>query len=261
MRPSSALVLAFAASTVAQDQVLLVDKLKGWFAQATAAVSSAVPAAASSPVASGRAKAAESIQHELTLENWKETLTVDPSVSTPTTQEWLVYITGGNATCFGFCGNTTKAWNTSLPLLAAKPNPPKFAVIDCDAQPVLCNSWSVGPPSLYYFQIPKPLADQSAPAATVRYQPLNRTSTTTDTLKKLVLDNELENVVPYEGYFHPFNGPLQQYGLAVPLAYVIWGFSKMPSWLPMILISFMSRTIMGRRGQGPAPRAAAQPAQ
>lgn len=261
MRPSSALVLAFAASTLAQDQIPLVDKVKGWFAQATAAVSSAVPAAASSPVASGRAKVAETIQHPLTLENWKETLTVDPSASTPTTQEWLVYITGGNATCFGFCGNATKAWNASLPFLAAKPNAPKFAVIDCDAEPLLCNSWSVGPPSLYYFQIPKPLADQSAPAATVRYQPLNRTSTTVDTFKKLVLDNDFEKVEPYEGYFHPFNGELQQYGLALPLAYVMWGFSKMPSWLPMILISFMSRTFMGRRGQGPAPRAGGQAAQ
>lgn len=260
MRPTSALVLAFAASTLAEDQIPLVDKVKGWFSQATAAVSSAVPAAASSPVAASREKVAEAIQHELTLENWKETLTTDPAASPPSTQEWLVYITGGNVTCFGFCGNATKAWNASLPLLAAKPNPPKFGIVDCDAQPLLCNSWSIGPPSLYHFQIPKPLADQSAPAATVRYQPLNRTSTTVDTFKKLVLDNDLEKVVPYEGLFHPFNGQLQEYGLALPFAYVMWGFSKMPSWLPMILISFLSRTFMGRRAQ-PAPRAGAAPAQ
>ncbi|KAF1962953.1 hypothetical protein CC80DRAFT_398519 [Byssothecium circinans] len=243
MRPTSAIVFAFAASTLAQDQVPLVDKLKGWFSQASAAVSSAVPSAPS-PVAASRAKVAEAIQYPLTLENWKETLTVDPTASAPTTQDWLVFVTGGNATCYGFCGNATKAWNASLPLLAAKPSPPKFAVLDCETEQILCNSWSVVPPSLYYFQIPKPLADQSAPAATVRYQPLNRTSTTVDTLKKLVLDNEIEKVTPYEGYFHPFNGELQQYGLAVPLAYAIWGFNKMPSWLPMILISLVSRSFM-----------------
>lgn len=65
-----------------------------------------------------------------------------------------------------------------------------------------------------------------------------------DTFKSLVLDKELEKKEPYEGPWHPFNGFIQEYGLAVPLAYVFWGFSKMPSWLPMILISFLSRSFM-----------------
>jgi hypothetical protein len=140
--------------------------------------------------------------------------------------------------------SNTNANQTSLPLLAAQPNAPKFAIVDCDEQPILCNSWSVGPPSLYHFSIPKPLADQSAPATTARYIPLNRTSTTTETIKTLVVDKELENTPPYEGLFHPFNGPLQEYGLAIPAAWVFWAFSKMPSWLPMILISFVSRSFM-----------------
>ena len=113
---SSSLVLAFSALALAQDQVPLVDKVKGWFGAATAALSSAVPKP-SSPTDTVRGKVAEHIQHELTLENWKETLTVDPTASAPSTQEWLVFITGGNATCFGFCGNATKAWNVSLPLV------------------------------------------------------------------------------------------------------------------------------------------------
>lgn len=92
--------------------------------------------------------------------------------------------------------------------------------------------------------IPKPLADQSAPAPTVRYIPLNRTSVSAPELTKLVVQKEYEKTEPYEGMWHPFNGPLQQYGLAIPLGYVFWGFSKMPSWLPMILISFLSRTFM-----------------
>lgn len=111
---SSSLVLAFAASALAQEQVPLLDKIKGFWNQATAVVSSAVPAAPSAPLKAASAKAAEHIQHELTLENWKDVLTVDPTVSTPTTQDWLVYITGGNATCFGMCGNATKAWNVRL---------------------------------------------------------------------------------------------------------------------------------------------------
>jgi hypothetical protein len=253
MRFTTALLFALPALSLAEEQVPLVDKVKGWLGKAASAVSSAVPAAPS-PLDAGAAKAAESIQHELTLENWKDVLTADPTASAPTTQDWLVYINGGNVSCFGFCGNATKAWNTSLPLLAAKPNAPKFAVVDCDEQPILCNSWSVGPPSLYYFQIPKPLADQSAPSPTVRYIPLNRTSTTVETFKKLVLDGEYEKQEPYEGVWHPFSGPIQQYNLAIPIGYVFWAFSKMPSWLPMILISFISRSFMSRRA-GPQPTA------
>lgn len=129
-------------------------------------------------------------------------------------------------------------------MLAAKPNAPKFAYLDCEIDNILCNSWSVGAPSLYYFQIPKPLADQSAPVPTVRYQPLNRTSTTAQIFKDLILNNEIEKVAPYEGIFHPFNGLLQKYQLAVPYGYATWAFSKMPSWLPMIFISFASRSFM-----------------
>ena len=118
MRPSSALFIAFAASAAAQDQIPLLDKLKGFLNQATAAISSAVPAAPSNPVKAASGKVTASIQHELTLENWKDVLTVDPTVSTPATQDWLVYITGGNSTCYGLCGNTTKAWNVRLPFFA-----------------------------------------------------------------------------------------------------------------------------------------------
>jgi len=241
--------------------------VKGFFNKATSVVSSAIPAAPSAPInkaaEAAAAKAASAIQYRLTLENWKETLTVDPTVSAPTTQDWLVFATGGNATCWGLCGNVTKAWNASLPVLAAKPNAPKFAYLDCEVENILCNSWGVGAPSLYYMQIPKPLADQSAPVPTVRYMPLNRTSTTAATLKRLIVDNEIESVAPYEGLFHPFNGELQKFNLAIPYAYVTWGFSKMPSWLPMILISFFSRSVMGKRMNPgtPAQAQGARPAQ
>ena len=243
MRFSSTLLLALPAVALAEDQIPLFERVKGFLNKAKDAVTSAVPAAPS-PLDAGAAKVAAAVQHELTLENWKDTLTLDPRASAPTTQDWLVYITGGNTTCYGFCGNTTKAWNNSLPLLASKPNGPKFAVLDCETQPILCNSWSVGPPALYYFQIPKPLADQSAPAPTARFIPLNRTSTTIDTLKKLVLDKEYEKTEPYEGLWHPFNGKIQQLGIAYPVGYALWAFSKMPSWLPMILISLLSRSFM-----------------
>ncbi|KAF2107298.1 hypothetical protein BDV96DRAFT_557954 [Lophiotrema nucula] len=266
MRFSSTLLLALPALALAEEQVPLGDKVKGWFNKAKDAVSSAASAVPSSPIGAASGKIAESVQHHLTADNWKSVLTVDPTASAPTTKDWLVYITGGNVTCFGFCGNVTEAWNKSVPALAATPKGPSFAVLDCEAEPILCNSWSVGPPSIYYFQIPKPLADQSAPAPTARYIPLNRTKSAPEVAKDitgLVVNKEYENTPPYEGVWHPFSGFIQQYGLAIPFGYVFWGFSKMPSWLPMILISFLSRSFMGRRmpqggaaqpgGAAPAP--------
>lgn len=55
---------------------------------------------------------------------------------------------------------------------------------------------------------------------------------------------EYKNTPAYEGYFHPFDGLIAQYGLAVPLAYVMWGLTKMPSWLPMVAISLSTRLFM-----------------
>jgi hypothetical protein len=122
MRVSSSLLLALPALAVAEEQIPLLDKVKGFFNKATAAVSSSIPSMPSMPSApidsatnKAAANAAAAIQYPLTLENWKEVLTVDPTASPPTTQDWLIFATGGNTTCFGLCGNATKAWNVRIP--------------------------------------------------------------------------------------------------------------------------------------------------
>ncbi|KAF2005178.1 hypothetical protein P154DRAFT_518711 [Amniculicola lignicola CBS 123094] len=260
MRVSSSVVLALPALAAAQAQIPIVDKIMGFFNQAKDAVTSAIPAAPSSAAEAAASKAAAAVVYELTPENWKQVLTADATAGAPTTQDWVVYINGGESTCYGMCGNATKAWNASVALISAKPSAPKLATLDCEAHQILCNEWSVGPPSIYYMQLPQPLADQSAPGPTVRFISLSRNATTVDTITKIVLDKEYEDTPPYEGMFHPFTGLLQQYGVATPFAYVMWGFAKMPSWLPMILISFFSRSFMGRRQPG-GPPAAAAPAQ
>lgn len=118
MRFSSTLLLALPALAIAEEQVPLFEKVKGFFNKATAAVSSAVPAAPSNPIKAATdkasSKAAAAIQHTLTLENWREILTVDPTASPPTTQDWLIFVTGGNTTCYGLCANATKAWNVRI---------------------------------------------------------------------------------------------------------------------------------------------------
>lgn len=104
--------------------------------------------------------------------------------------------------------------------------------------------WAVGPPSIYHFLLPKPLADQSNPATTARFIPLNRTSVTATEITELVTKGKYKETEPYEGYFHPFDGILAKTGINLYYGYFSWGFNKMPSWLPMIAISMLSRTFM-----------------
>lgn len=112
MRFSRSLLLALPALALAEEQVPLFDKLKGYLNKATAAVSSAIPAV--SPLDAGAAKVAEHVVSPLTLENWQSVLTPSGSaIQSEGPEHWLVYITGGNVTCYGLCANATKAWNVS----------------------------------------------------------------------------------------------------------------------------------------------------
>ena len=120
MRFSSGLVLALPALAVAEEQIPILDKVKGFFNKATAAVSASISSMPSAPVDTATskvaAKVAEVIQYPITLENWKDVMTVDATASPRTTQDWLVFTTGGNNTCFGLCGNVTTAWNVRMAL-------------------------------------------------------------------------------------------------------------------------------------------------
>lgn len=132
----------------------------------------------------------------------------------------------------------------SAAFLSTKSNGPNLAILDCETQPILCNAWSVGPPSIYYMLIPQPLPDQSKAATEVHYIPLNRTSIKASDITELYTKKTYKNTPAYEGLWHPFDGELQHYGADVPLAYALYYFSMIPSWAPMILISMFGRTMM-----------------
>lgn len=175
----------------------------------------------------------------LTLGDWKETIlsSVKPTSTKP--EEWWVLITGGNKTCFGHCNTVETAFNETAGLFALNPTAPHLAYLSCENQPVLCNSWGAGAPSLWILHV----AALPAPVD-VRTVYLNSTTTNVKTFTDLHSSKSWKEKPLYEGYFHPFDGPLAQYGLAVPLGYVFWIFSVVPSWLFMIGISFVSRNIM-----------------
>jgi hypothetical protein len=113
MRFSSTLVVVLPALALAQEQVPLADKIKGWINRAQSYVSSAVPSVPS-PMDAGAAKVAEHVEHVLTLDNWKSVLVANPSTTAAGPEDWMIYITGGNKTCYGVCGNATKAWNVRI---------------------------------------------------------------------------------------------------------------------------------------------------
>lgn len=55
----------------------------------------------------------------------------------------------------------------------------------------------------------------------------------------------------------PIDGALQKYGMQLPFGMLIWVMGAVPSWLMMIVISFVSRQMMNRRmneGPGGIPR-------
>ena len=196
------------------------------------------PNRAHSPQAAA-AKAGGRTLNILTLADWEQTIrgVVKPTSTKP--EEWWVLVTGGNRTCFGQCEKIEKAFNETALLWALNPAAPHLGFLNCEDQPVLCNAWSAGAPSLAVFEVlPKP--------APVNYwtKSLNTTTTTPQTFVDLHAAKQYKLHEPYQGLFHPFDGFFAQYGLAVPLGYVFWAFGIIPSWMFMIGISFLSRSFM-----------------
>ena len=242
MRFSTATLLALPLLAAATQQESPLEQAKAqaqyWFDK----ISSYIPNP-SKPhtvdINAAAAKAGGKALNVFTLNDWESTIrsSVKPVSSTP--EEWWVLVTGGNKTCFGLCGNVEKAFNESAILFAVNPTAPHLAYLNCDNQPVLCNSWGAGPPHLWIMEV----AAKPAPVD-IRLVSLNTTTTNVKTFTDLHATQSWKEKTPYEGYFHPFDGQLAKLGLAVPLGYVFWVFSVVPSWLFMIGISFISRNIM-----------------
>ncbi|RFU28000.1 hypothetical protein B7463_g8340, partial [Scytalidium lignicola] len=253
MRFTSISLLALPLLTVAAQESPL-DQAKAqaqfWFNKIAAYLPNpSVP----EPSEAAAVKPTERPVHVLTLDNWQETIrsSVKPAGSTP--EEWWVFVTGGNKTCFGHCQKVEAAFNETAALWSSDPKAPHLAYLNCESQPVLCNSWGAGPLNLWIMEVPAPPAPVD-----IHHWNLNATTTTAKTFQDLRSSGEWKNKPAYEGYyFHPFNGLLAQYNLAVPLGYFFWGFSIVPSWLFMIIVSFFSRRIVNNRLGPAAPPAAA----
>ena len=245
MHLTSVLLLALPALTTAQSQKPLGEKVGDNIQSWLNAAKAYLPPSMISPIGTGAAQAAAKNVTPLTLENWQSTLTPSASASSTTAPEtWMILVSGGNKTCYGQCAGIELAWNESATAFAVDPTAPNLGYVNCDTSAILCSIWAAGPPAIWHIQLPIPAADQSKPATTIHIVPLNTTTSTAQEIIEIHYAKTFEKTPVYEGAFHPFDGQLAKLGLNVPLGYVLYGFSKVPSWMFMILVSFASRTIM-----------------
>ncbi|KAM0426927.1 hypothetical protein ACHAPT_007825 [Fusarium lateritium] len=238
---SSTIIAALPALAAAQDSP--VDQYKAQFQDILGQIGSYIPNPGYyDPAAALEAKTGAMRLNILTLENWKDTLYEPVAAGATTPEEWWVLVSGGNKTCYGRCGTVEQAFNETAAKFALLENSPHMAYLNCDNQPILCNSWSTGPASLYIFEmLPSP-----APVDIYKRR-LNLTTTASDDLVNLQASGSKEEFDLVNGWFHPINGKAAENGLAVPFGYVMWAFGLIPNWLFMLLVSFGSRTMMSRR--------------
>lgn len=185
------------------------------------------------------AKAGGSNIDILSIDTWKSTLrnSVTPNSAKP--EEWWVFITGGNKTCYGRCGQAELAFNESALLFKADPTAPHMAMVNCELQPILCNSWATGPPALYIMEV----TPGDSPVD-VYYPRFNTSTITAADFVKMHATNSFKETEPYTGYFHPFDGEIAKFGLGKPIGWTLFVFNVLPNWLFMILVSFASRSMM-----------------
>ncbi|PYH73459.1 aminoacyl-tRNA hydrolase [Aspergillus vadensis CBS 113365] len=229
------------ALAVAQEQVPLADRVQGWFNKAKSYLPTATPVAPAAAVVEKvveKTKIQEKTVSEFNLTNWQSYL--EPA-SEP--QDWLVYITGGNKTCFGRCDKADKAFNESVLLFSADPTSPNLGKLDCEENKVLCSAWGAGAPSVWFLQVPQAQLGEERPNTPLHTVYLNSTTVTPETIYKVHSEKVWEKAPAYDGPLHPTDGWLAQNNLLLPLGYVIYGFSAIPSWLFMIGISFFSRAV------------------
>lgn len=138
----------------------------------------------------------------------------------------------------GKCDQIDKAFNEAAGRFAILPKAPHMAHVNCDEQPVLCNSWSAVPGNVWAFEMLPPPA-----AIDISRSRLNLTTTTSDSLVALHTDGK-KSFKLIDSWFHPFNGKAAELGVAVPFGYAMWAFGLVPNWAFMILVSFVSRSMM-----------------
>ena len=172
----------------------------------------------------------------------------------------MVLLTGGPRSCAGGrCDGLERVWNETaatlavLPASSDVPSLPHLGLVDCDADGVLCTTWFAGPPALWHVVLPprETVTEDGRPQSPARRDPVARiigVNASTVTVKGLVdvhRARRFEEQKPLGGrWTDPFAGPLARYGVLVPVGYMFFALSKVPSWMVMVVMSFGTRMLM-----------------
>ncbi|DAA74474.1 TPA_exp: Uncharacterized protein A8136_3441 [Trichophyton benhamiae CBS 112371] len=252
------------ALAAAQEQVPFAERLQGWFNQAKELLPTPKVPQAVAPVTTPAPPKAAVVKpktvSQFNPDNWRDILTPQ---SKP--QEWLIFVTGGNKTCFGQCGQANRAWKEAQNQFALDAQSPNLGRVNCEAQGLLCAIWSVSPPMLWHIQVPStPSIGEEKPLTPIHPFRLNATTVTADDIYKVHSEKLWEKEPELQTMFHPFNGLAAEYRINEVVGYIIYCLGMIPSWAMMVGISFISRTMMSRRmgrpGQGPGAPGGAAPA-
>ena len=242
---AAALLPLLSGATFAQEQKPLVAQARGWLDSARSYLTSASAAPSAATSAAAKASAAKTIS-TLTSANW-------PSVLAPQAKpaSWMILVTGGNRTCGGHCDASDDAFNKTAVLLAADPRAPQLARVDCDAEGPLCTAWWASPATVWHVERPAAAEyeaakarGEGAPETKIAVTRLNVTTVTTQDVMELHSLGKWEEGSAVQGFFHPFDGPMAKVGVLVPFGYVMDRLGKIPPFVLMIVLSFLTRHFM-----------------
>jgi hypothetical protein len=99
-------LFALAGTVAAAEQPGMMDKVTNWFTNMKTQIGNTI----THPIDAGASAVAGAVVQPLGMSNWKEHLMPRPDEP----QEWMVYMTGGNKTCYGRCEKADRAWNVRL---------------------------------------------------------------------------------------------------------------------------------------------------
>ncbi len=107
-------LLPAATLTLTDDaQVPLKDRAFGWFDKAKSYIPS-IPIP--DPIDAGASEVAARKVERINIRNWQRKLAPKPDGE----EEWMVYVTGGNKSCFGRCTGVDAVWNVRSSLSLAQ---------------------------------------------------------------------------------------------------------------------------------------------
>jgi len=97
-------LISLLSSLVACDQAPLKEKASGWLDKAKSYLPSGAPSKATD---TGSAPVVEKKVEKINIRNWQRKLA--PKLDGE--EEWIIYLTGGNKSCYGRCGPVDVVWN------------------------------------------------------------------------------------------------------------------------------------------------------